>query len=231
MTLETVHGNWLLKQDRNKHQCLCPLLRRLRYHITCVSGSTSNQGSTTKGVSKCQKKMIRLLRHDPTVLREEDGAVEFRILAPMFHSKFTSSPCWSNRTWLNYLQKEVVLRRDFSTVWIHTLLIRSCSFEQVKATLEENTLILHCKTTCCYRATSPSASTTLEASSHDLHSIIQSGLIPGGKDVKKGRRAVFFTAVNPMFIDHSRERDYDVTKPRIAVYKHKHTPKTHCVLV
>ena len=35
-------------------------------------------------------------------------------------------------------------------------------------------------------------------SSHDLHSIIQSGLIPSGKDIKKGRHAVFFTAVNPM---------------------------------
>ena len=31
---------------------------------------------------------------------------------------------------------------------------------------------------------------------------------------------MFFTAVNPMFIDHHREGDYDVTKPRIAVYKH-----------
>ena len=51
------------------------------------------------------------------------------------------------------------------------------------------------------------------------HSIIQSGLIPGGKDVKKGRRVVFFTAVDPMYIDHYRERDYDVTKPSIAVYK------------
>ena len=57
-------------------------------------------------------------------------------------------------------------------------------------------------------------------SSHDTHSIIQSGLIPGGKDVKKGRHAVFFTAVNPMYIDHCREKDFDVTKPRIAVYKH-----------
>ena len=56
---------------------------------------------------------------------------------------------------------------------------------------------------------------------HDTHPIIQSGLIPSGKDVKKGRHAVFFTAVNPTFIDHCRERDYDVTKPRIAVYKHK----------
>ena len=57
-------------------------------------------------------------------------------------------------------------------------------------------------------------------SSHDLRSIIQSGLIPGGKDVKKGRRAVFFSAENPMFIDHYRERDHDVTQPRIAVCKH-----------
>ena len=56
-------------------------------------------------------------------------------------------------------------------------------------------------------------------SSHDLHSIIQSGLIPGGTNVKKGRHAVFFTAVNPMLIDQHRERDYDVTKPRIAVHK------------
>ena len=54
-------------------------------------------------------------------------------------------------------------------------------------------------------------------SSHVTRSIIQSGLIPGGKDVKKGRHAVFFTAVNPMFIDLHRERDYDVAKPTIAV--------------
>ena len=64
------------------------------------------------------------------------------------------------------------------------------------------------------------------------HSIcIYSGLIPGGKDVKKGRDAVFFTAVNPMYIEHYREKDYDVTKPRIAVYTNtigKYT-KTQCI--
>ena len=62
-------------------------------------------------------------------------------------------------------------------------------------------------------------------SSHDLHSIIQSGLIPGGKDVKTGRHAVIFTAVNPMFVDQHEEVEYDLTKPRIAVYKH--TWKVH----
>ena len=49
--------------------------------------------------------MIRLLRHDPSVLREEDGAVEFRLMAQMFRSKFASSQYWSIRAWLNYLQK------------------------------------------------------------------------------------------------------------------------------
>ena len=56
-------------------------------------------------------------------------------------------------------------------------------------------------------------------SSHNLHSVIQSGLIPRGRDVRKGRHAVFFEAVNPMLVDQHRERDYDVTKPRIAVSK------------
>ena len=164
--------------------------------------------------------MIRLLRHDPSVLREEDGAVEFRILA---------SECFIQNLrllrigqfehgWIT-CRKEEVLRRDISIVWIHTLLTPSYTFEQCKATLEENTEIQHCKTTCCYRDNFAEHIYHV-GSSHDMHSIIQSGLIPGGKDVKKGRHAVFFTAVKPMFIDQHGERDYDVTKPRIAVYKH-----------
>ena len=48
-------------------------------------------GQYDKICFEVSKKMIRLLRHDFSVLREEDGAVEFRILAPMFRSEFTSS--------------------------------------------------------------------------------------------------------------------------------------------
>ena len=62
-------------------------------------------------------------------------------------------------------------------------------------------------------------------SSHDTHAIIQSELIPGGKDVKKETHAVFFTAVNPMFVDEHKEVEYDLTNPRIAMYKNHW--KTH----
>ena len=60
------------------------------------------------------KKVIRLLRHDSSVPREEDGAVEFRILAHMFRSEFASSSYWSIRPWLNCLQED--LKRVFSIV-------------------------------------------------------------------------------------------------------------------
>ena len=60
-------------------------------------------GKYDEGRFEVSKMIIRLLRHDLTVLREEDGAVG--IWAPMFHSKFTSSPYWSIRTWVKFLHK------------------------------------------------------------------------------------------------------------------------------
>ena len=64
-------------------------------------------------------------------------------------------------------------------------------------------------------------------SSHDMHSIIQSGLIPRGKD----RQTVFSTAVIPMSILLHKQRGHDGTKPGIEVYKQnwKNTPE-HSVL-
>ena len=157
-------------------------------------------------------------RHNPSVLREEDGAVEFRILAQIFRSEFTSSQQWSIRALLNYLQKGGGLKRDSSIVWIHTLLLPSYTFEQFKATLEENTSILHGKMTCCYRATSLSTSITLEAPTRYTRSL-NLDYFQVAKTSRK-EETVFFTAVNLVSIHLHKQRDYDVTKPTIAVHKH-----------
>ena len=53
---------------------------------------------------------------------------------------------------------------------------------------------------------------------HDLHSIIQSGLIEGGKDAREGGQTVFFTAADPMYEHLAKRQHYDVTQPRVAVY-------------
>ena len=107
-------------------------------------------------------------------------------------------------------------RRDSYIAWIPVHLKLFYTFEQFKAILEKNTLILHCKTTCCYRTTSPSSSITLEASMTYTPVWVDSGW----EIVKRGRHAVLFTAVHPMFVDQHKEVEYDLTKPRIAVYKH-----------
>ena len=55
---------------------------------------------------------------------------------------------------------------------------------------------------------------------HDMHSIIHSELIPGGKSQKGQAVSVFFTAVNAMYASQDLEEvQYDLDKPRITVYK------------
>ena len=57
-------------------------------------------------------------------------------------------------------------------------------------------------------------------SSLDLHSVIHSRLIAGGKDTRQGRQTVFFTAVNPV-TGSQQDESYDVMKPRKVPYKTK----------
>ena len=64
----------------------------------------------------------------------------------------------------------------------------------------------------------------------ELHSIIRSGLIPGGKCFKSNRQSVFFTEVNPMDDDHREADGRRWTKGR-AVQEYLETWSKHSVLV
>ena len=54
----------------------------------------------------------------------------------------------------------------------------------------------------------------------NLHSIINSGLIPGGQNSSK-RQTVFFLCVNPMDTEHKDPETIDLGEPRLAQYMHK----------
>ena len=54
----------------------------------------------------------------------------------------------------------------------------------------------------------------------NLHSIMNSGLIPGGQNLSK-RQTVFFTSVDPMNKEHKDPDAIDLKKPRFAQYMHK----------
>ena len=67
------------------------------------------------------------------------------------------------------------------------------TFEQCRDIQEVLSLILHCKTTYCCHTASSSTSITLGRNAHDLHSIIQSGLIPAGRSLKRGQAVRAFS--------------------------------------
>ena len=54
----------------------------------------------------------------------------------------------------------------------------------------------------------------------NLHSIINSGLIPGGQNLSN-RQTVFFLPVDPMDKEHKDPETIDLTAPRLAQYMHK----------
>ena len=86
----------------------------------------------------------------------------------------------------------------------------------VDPTMQDNVLLRNAFTEYIYHI----------GNAHDMHSIIQGGLIPGGRSLKRDSQSMFFTAVNPMDDTQDLEEvQYDLDKPRIAV--HKNTGRAH----
>ena len=54
----------------------------------------------------------------------------------------------------------------------------------------------------------------------NVHSIINSGLIPGGQNLSK-RQTVFFLLVDPIDKEHKDPETIDLGAPRLARYMHK----------
>ena len=106
-------------------------------------------------------------------------------------------------------------RRTQEKIRTQTFLELFFTFEPFKVTLEETRSMLHL-------VVLPDDFT--EYICHvggftNLHSMIRSVLVAGGKDAKKGRQAVFFTTVNPMEIRDHWPTEFDLTKPRIAIHR------------
>ena len=119
---------------------------------------------------------------------------------------FASSHHLSIRTWLRYLRRGGGTKKRFQycldpysgeTILYLRAFQGHSGGQLINPTLQDNVLL-------------PSDFAEYinhVGSSHDMHSIIQSGLIPGGKDFKKkGTDGVFFTAVNPMSIHLHKQR-------------------------
>ena len=141
------------------------------------------------------------------LLREEDSAIEFWRLKHDLQNKFENSQYWSDDVW-----KSEATRKYFNIVLIRQDK-KFFTFELSKVIQEAIPLILSIP------------NNLLECTYHigcaiNLHSITNSGLIPGGQNSDSDRQTIFFTAANPC-IRIIRTQELDLTKSRLASYKQK----------
>ena len=184
---------------------------------SAVSWAEMDRGRIRKVVWKYPKLMIKLVRHDDTAPREDDGAVKFQELASIFRSEFTSSSTLVNSNMAKFhskrrwSQEEIPILRGSRFTW-------NSSFPSSNSQpFWKNTVILHCRQRVVTERLRRAHLSRCKLPWPTVHHPVR--IDSGWENVKEGRHAVFFTAVNPMFVDQHKEVEYDLTKPRIAVYK------------
>ena len=153
------------------------------------------------------KAVARLLRHDPTVPREPDGAIHFNDIIEECRKKFNNASQWPLENWISTLAKVGGAKKRFQCCWnpnysnhfLFIAAIRGHSGESaIDLALQGNVLVPKGFTEFIHHVENAS----------ELNSIIGHGLIPGGKSLKRGRQVVFFTAVNPMNDDNCMEKPH-----------------------
>ena len=153
------------------------------------------------------------------LLRKEDGAIEFWRLKDDLQDKFECSQFSSDDVWKSKLaggggnKKRVLYCTDSSgqdILYLRVLQGHS-GRNPIDPSLLDNVLIPNNFFEYIYHL----------GCAVNLHSITNSGLIPGGQNSGRDSQTVFFTAVNPMHKNHQDPIKLDLTKPRLASYKQK----------
>ena len=149
------------------------------------------------------KRLSTLLRHGD-LPREEDGAIEFWRLKDYLRNEFESSQHWSDEKWKSTMAKGGGTKKRFQyctdpsgqeIVYFGALQGHS-GRNFIDPSLQDNVLIPNDFFEYIYHI----------GCEINLHSIVNSGLIPGGQNLSN-RQTVFFTSVDPMNKEH---KDPDV---------------------
>ena len=166
------------------------------------------------------KKVINLLRHNQTLQREEDGAIEFCkvknfIFEIIIHKYRVGLMIDGKLVWL----QEEDSNEDISIaliIWEQFYTSVLCQGHSgsnlIDPTLQDNVLIETGIFPYIYHV----------GCTFNLHSIINNGLVPGGQNLSR-RQTVFFLPVGPRDESHKYHKDpehIDFSVPRLARYMH-----------
>ena len=162
------------------------------------------------------KKVISLLRHNQTVQREEDGAIQFWRIKFHLRNQFSEVQHWSDERWKVCLAAGGGSKRRYQycsdnlgTILSLRALQGHSGHNLIDPTLQDNVIIQRGTFHHIYHV----------GYAFNLHSIINNGLIPGGQDSSR-RQTVFFLPIDPRDKDHEDPEDIDFSVPRRARYVH-----------
>ena len=162
------------------------------------------------------KKVINLLRHNQTIQREDDGAVQFWRIKFHLRNQFPQNQYWSDDRWKVCLAAGGGSKRRYQycsdnsgTILYLRALQGHSGRNLIHPLLQDNVVIEsglfnHIHHIGC---------------AFNLHSIINNGLIPGGQDLSR-RQTVFFLPIDPRDKDHQDPEHIDFSVPRRAQYVH-----------
>ena len=139
------------------------------------------------------KKVINLLRHNQTLQREDDGAIEFYKIKFYVRNHHSQIQVWSDDRWKACLAAGGGSKRryqyysdDSGTILYLRALQGHCGSNLIDPTLQDNVVIGTGIFHYVYHI----------GCAFNLHSIINNGLIPGGQDLSR-RQTVFFLPIDP----------------------------------
>ena len=137
------------------------------------------------------KKVIHLLRHSQKVQREDDGAIQFWRVKEHLQIQFPQIPYWSDDCWKSCLAAGGGAKRrfqycsDISGIIVYFRALKGHSgVNLVDPSLQDKVVIQRGFFQYIYHV----------GCAFNLHSIINSGLIPGGQNSRK-RQTVFFLPI------------------------------------
>ena len=163
---------------------------------------------------KVSKRVINILRHNQSVDREPDGAVQFYKIKFLVKEHTLSTQHWSDNRWLACLAAGGGPKRryqycpDYLGSIIYLRALQGHSGDSIiDLEMQDHVLIAPGIFPSVYHV----------GSNFNIPSILSNGLIPGGLELS-GRQSVFFLPIDPRDEDHQDPENIDYSVPRRARY-------------
>ena len=160
------------------------------------------------------KKVISLLRHNQTVQREKDGAIQFYRIKFYLRNHSSQVQVWFDDRWKACLGSRRRFEKKISVLlwWFGKNSLPPSSSRTLwktilfDPTLQDNVVIGSGIFHYIYHI----------GCAFNLHSIINNGLIPGGQDLSR-RQTVFFLPIDPRDTDHKDPEHIDFCTTSSAI--------------